>query len=143
MPYLVFLVANSRLLKYPLRMNRERFYQKVLTIDNFKSVSLKELQRPGKPRKGTPARELAELIIEVYYSPKGYAIMIHSMVPIHIWDKEEHNAINGVSKASPDGDVSEKIFSGELSAMRFISGRLKRLGWESVGRWTKQEEEGE
>ena len=104
---------------------------------------MKELERPGKPRKGKPARELAELITEVYYSPKGYAVMIHPMVPIHIWDEEEHRAITGVSHASPDGDVSEKVFRAEVSAMRFISGRLKRLGWDSVGRWTKQEEEGE
>ena len=88
-----------------------RLYQKILTIDNFKSVSLKELERPGRPRKGKPARELAELITEVYYSPKGYAIMVHAMVPIHIWDEEEYKAISGVTRASPGGDVSEKIFN--------------------------------
>ena len=90
---------------------------------------------------GKPARELAELITEVYYSPKGYAIMIHPMVPIHIWDEDEHKAITGITQASPGGDVTERIFSGEISAMRFISGRLKRLGWEAVGRWTQQQEE--
>ena len=121
-------------------MNRERLYQKILVIDNFKSVSLKELRRPGKPRKGKPTREFAELITEVYYSPKGYAIMVHPLVPLRTWDEEEYKAINGITQASPGGDVTEKIFSGEVSAMRYISGRLKRLGWEPAGRWTRQEE---
>ena len=124
-------------------MNRERLYQKILAIDNYKSVSTKELRRPGRPRKGKSTRELAELIIEVYYSPKGYAIMIHPLVPIQIWDKDEYKAIYGVTYVSPKGDIAEKIFSGELSAMRYISARLKRLGWTPIGRWTKREEGGE
>ena len=57
-------------------MNRERLYQKILTIDNFKSVSVRELSRPGKPRKGKPARELAELITEVYLYIYGMKMSI-------------------------------------------------------------------
>lgn len=116
-------------------MAKERIFQKKLTIANFKALKTAALAQAGKPNIGKRVREMAEMITEVFYTPKGYRIEVHAISPVPLWDENQMIKIEGQSEAQPEGDICEKNFDSQLAAMHFITRRFKRLGWEPVGKW--------
>jgi len=112
---------------------KERIFQKKVVIDNFRVVRRDQLKLDDLS--GRAVKEIAEIIAEVYYTPKGYRTELHFISPLVIWDFEQMCKLNGVSDKNPDGDLSEKNFSTELSAMHFLTKRLGKLGWKPTDGW--------
>ena len=116
-------------------MGKERVFQKKLAISNFKALRGSALSEAGKPNIGKIVRELAEMIAEVYYTPKGYRVEMHAISPVPLWDEAQMNKIEGITAELPEGDLMEKNFDSMLAAMHFITRRLKKLGWDPLGKW--------
>ena len=116
-------------------MAKERIFQKKLTLANFKAVKAGALAQAGKPNTGKAVREMAEMIAEVYYTPRGYRIEVHAISPVPLWDDNQMSKIEGYTDELPEGDLLEKNFDSQLAAMHFITRRFKRLGWNPVGKW--------
>lgn len=116
-------------------MPKERIFQKKLTISNFKALKTASLPQAGKPNIGKRVREMAEMIAEVLYTPRGYRVEVHAISPVDLWDEQQMSKIEGQSEEQPEGDIMEKNFDSQLAAMHFITRRFKRLGWEPVGKW--------
>jgi len=116
-------------------MAKERIFQKKLTIANFKTVKASALAQAGRTNVGKTVREVAEMIAEVYYTPRGYRIEVHAISPVPLWDESQMVRLEGCSDECPEGDLVEKNFESQLAAMHFITRRFKKLGWDPVGKW--------
>ena len=117
-------------------MCKERTFQKKIAIENFCLLKVSDLKEAGKPNIGKKLKEIAEIIVEIFYTPKGYCIDICEIAPLHIWDFDQMCKIQGISEDHPEGDLQEMYFSTMKSAMHFVTGRLKTLGWAPDGNWT-------
>jgi len=116
-------------------MIKERIFRKKLAIDNFRLITEKEFQAAGKSCKGKQLKQDAELIAQVFYTPRGYCCEIEHFSPLDIWSSEQFCRIEAISDSSPEGDLIENYFDTKLAAMHFITRRLKRLGWEPLDNW--------
>lgn len=116
-------------------MLKERIFSKSITLDNFKIASLKDLGGSKRP-KGRPFKKEAELIAQVFYTPRGFSCGVEHFSPIDVWSGEQFCRIEGVNEESPEGDLNEKYFDTKLAAMHFITKRLKRLGWDPMDSWS-------
>ncbi|RJR08376.1 hypothetical protein C4588_05595, partial [Candidatus Parcubacteria bacterium] len=65
----------------------------------------------------------------------GHGLSVQFISPLMVWDFEQACKINGISETNPEGDLTDKNFPTELSAMHFITRRLSKLNWEPVGVW--------
>ena len=117
-------------------MCKERTFQKKITVENFKIIKAANLGDAGKPNFGRSFRELAEVIVEIYYTPRGYCADLCEISPLHLWDFDQFCKIQGISEEYPEGDLQEMNFDTMRSAMHFITGRFKELGWSPDGKWT-------
>lgn len=116
-------------------MPKERVFQKSLTISNFKSLKNDLLPTAGKRGAGKAVKSNAQVIAEVYYTPKGYRSEIHFISPVEVWDEQQASKLLGIDDKFPEGDLFDSNFDTILAAMHFITRRLKRLGWSPVSKW--------
>ena len=117
-------------------MCKERTFQKKITVENFKIIKAANLKDAGKPNFGRSFREVAEIIVEIYYTPRGYCVDVCEIAPLHLWDFDQFCKIQGISDEHPEGDLQEMNFNTMKSAMHFITGRFKEMGWTPDGKWT-------
>lgn len=117
-------------------MTKERTFQKKLSIDNFKETS--NLSQAGKSNCGKSVKELASVITEVFYTPKGFRCDVTMLSPVYAWDFLQACRMFGIAEATPDGDLQDKNFETMLAAMHFITRRLRRLGWDPLDGWHDQ-----
>lgn len=118
-----------------LSMLKERIFRKTVAIENFRLVKDNEINEAGKTIKGKVFKTDAELVAQVYYTPRGYSCEIEYFSPIDAWNSELFCRIEGINEESPEGDLPEKYFETKLAAMHFITRRLKRLGWDPLDGW--------
>lgn len=110
-------------------------FQKSLNIDNFKSLKTDQLVNAGKRGFGKVVKSNAQVIAEVFYTPKGYRAEIHFISPIDLWDAQQALKLQGIADNTPEGDLFDTNFETVLAAMHFITRRLKRLGWSPITKW--------
>jgi hypothetical protein len=115
-------------------MSKKRTFEKKVTVQNFKSIRT-DLLLKSDNLSGKGIKELAELVVEVFFTPKGYRAEAHLISPIIVWDFEQTCKIKGITESNPEGDLTDKNFPSELSAMHFITRRLSKLNWEPTGVW--------
>lgn len=115
-------------------MSKKRTFEKKVTVQNFKTIRT-DLLLKSDNLSGKAVKELAELVVEVFFTPKGYRADVHLISPIIVWDFEQTCKIKGITESNPEGDLTDKNFPSELSAMHFISRRIQKLGWSPVGPW--------
>lgn len=116
-------------------MAKERVFTRQTTVKNFRQIKPELLPLAGRSRKGRQYSELAELIAEVYFTPMGYRAEIHFITSMEVWDKEHADKVMGICQETPFGDLDRKNFETPTAAMQFVTRRLKKLGWDPVGRW--------
>jgi len=117
-------------------MCKERTFQKKITVQNFQILKKTNLKDAGKPNFGRKLREIAEVIVEIYYNPKGYCIDVCEIAPLHLWDFDQYCKLQGISDEFPEGDLPELNFNTMKSAMHFVTKRFKEFGWSPEGNWT-------
>ena len=118
-------------------MFKERVFQKNITIQNFKLLPPSDLSNAGK-KKGVSIYKEAELVVQVFYTPKGFCCEVGHVVPLDVWDSEQYCRIEGVSDKTPEGDLLDHTFDTLLAAMHFITRRLKKLGWQPLDVWVDE-----
>lgn len=113
---------------------RIRLFYKELQVNNFAAAEFKGDR--VLPKKRTP-RQLAQIIAEVYFTPRGWRVEAHQLTehPIHTWDEKHTRKLYGVSDELPDGDMREMNFKTLRGGMQFITKRLKGLGWKPEDDW--------
>ena len=115
-------------------MFKERIFRKSITVENFRLVP-KEALTAGSSNKGKALKKDAELIAQVYYTPRGFACEIEHFNPLDTWNVEQFCRIEGINEETPEGDLAEKYFDTKLASMHFITRRLKKLGWDPLDNW--------
>lgn len=115
-------------------MSKKRTFEKKISVQNFKTIRT-DLLLKSDNLTGKPIKEIAELAVEVFFTPKGYRVDVQLMSPIIVWDFEQTCKIKGITESNPEGDLTDKNFPTELSAMHFITRRLSKLGWEPTDVW--------
>jgi hypothetical protein len=115
-------------------MLKERIFRKDLKVKNVKIVSKEDLQKEDL-QSGKTLKQEAELIAQVFYTPRGYSCELIYCSPVDTWDFDLFCRIEGISEEIPEGDLTEKHFDTTMAAMHFITRRLNRLGWDSLGKW--------
>jgi len=113
---------------------RIRLFYKEFQISNFVAADFKNGR--ATPKKKTP-RQLAQIIAEVYYTPRGWRVEAHQLNehPIYVWDETHSKKLYGITDALPDGDLREMNFKTLRGGMQFITKRLKGLGWKPEDDW--------
>lgn len=115
-------------------MSKRRTFEKKITIQNLKLIKEDQLLKSDSLT-GKAVRETAEIEVEIFFTPRGFRIEIHLNSPMLVWDFEQTCKIKGITESNPEGDLTDKNFATELSAMHFITRRLSKLGWEAIGVW--------
>lgn len=115
-------------------MSKSRTFEKLLTIENFRLAKKEVLARNAKLT-GKSVRETVTIIVEVIFTPRGYRVEIQLDSPLIVWDFEQACKLKGITETNPEGDLIDKNFPTELSAMHFITRRLSKLGWAAVNSW--------
>jgi hypothetical protein len=116
-------------------MFKERIFRKSLTIQNFRILNPSEFDQIQE-KKGKCLKQDAELVVQVFYSPRGYCCEIEQLSPIDTWDAEQYCRIEGINEENPEGDLLDHNFDTILAAMHFITRRLKKLGWDPLDAWS-------
>lgn len=116
-------------------MFKERIFKKNLTIQNFKVLNPSNFDQIGE-KKGKSLKRDAEIVVQVFYTPRGFCCEVDPLSPIDIWDLEQYCRIEGINEENPGGDLLDYNFDTILAAMHFITRRLKKLGWEPLDAWS-------
>jgi len=113
---------------------RIRLFYKEFQVNNFVACVFKD-ERVSLKKK-TP-RQLAQIIAEVYFTPRGWRVEVHQLTehPIHTWDEKHACKLYGMTDELPEGDLREMNFKTLRGGMQFITKRLKSLGWEPEDDW--------
>ena len=90
-------------------------------------------------RKGKIVKKDAGLIVQTFYTPRGFCCEVALLSPVDVWDSEQYCRIEGVGEKTPEGDLLDHTFDTMLAAMHFITRRLKKLGWEPLDAWSDGE----
>ena len=117
-------------------MFKIRSFRKNIIIQNFKIASAANLDQIEKKIKGKNFKTEAEIVAQVFYTPRGFCCEIEVFSPLDTWDAEQYCRIEGINEDSPEGALLDKNFDTILAAQHFITRRLKRLGWEPEGDWS-------
>jgi len=115
-------------------MSKKRTFEKKIIIQNFKAIRTDLLLKTDN-LSGKNVKELASIIVEIFFTPRGYRADIQLVSPIIVWDFEQTCEIKGISESNPEGDLTDKNFASELAAMHFVTRRLSKLGWQPSGVW--------
>ena len=115
-------------------MSKKRIFKKKITIQNFKTVKTDVLLKTDNFT-GKSVKELTEIAVEIFFTPRGYRVDIHLLSPIIVWDFGQMCDIKGITENNPEGDLTDKNFNSELAAMHFATRRLAKLGWEPNEAW--------
>lgn len=115
-------------------MAKKRTFLKKVVIKNFKLVANDSILRSDKLT-GKILKEEVELLVRIHFTPKGYCLDLQFDPSLIVWDFDHLCKIKGVSEINPEGDLTDKNFTTELSAMHFISRRLSKFGWKPLEPW--------
>jgi hypothetical protein len=118
-------------------MFKERIFRKKVTVSNFKIATAAHLEQPNKKIRGKNYKTEAEIVAQVFYTPRGFCCEVELFSPLDTWDTEQYCRIEGINEESPEGDLLDKNFDTILAAQHFVTRRLKRLGWEPLGDWSQ------
>jgi len=113
---------------------RIRVFSREFQVNNFVAATIRN--NKVIPKKRTP-RQIAQLIAEVCYTPRGWRIDLHQLneFPIHVWDEEHTKKLYGITAANPDGSMRNANYLTMRAAMQAITRKLKQLGWEPEDEW--------
>jgi hypothetical protein len=115
-------------------MSKKRTFEKKITVQNFKAVKTDTLLKSDYLT-GKGIKELAKIVVEIFFTPRGYLVDVELVSPVIVWDFEQACKIKGITESNPDGELADQSFASELAAMHFITRRLSKLGWEPNGVW--------